>query len=143
MTFNLTYTRFLWTHRRIPTLTETRLKRISSDQLRDLFGADRLTFEQVNRIQGKEMYSGVQPALTVEDAKRWAGGFYIQQEHRLTGDLTLIGGVQANKIGSLAWNVVPRVGILWNPAAHFTMQALYGGAFRAPSLDEPGSLTPG
>jgi len=87
--------------------------------------------------------SGTIYNLTVEDAKRWGGGFYIQQEHRLTGDLTLIGGVQANKIGSLAWNVVPRGGILWNPAEHFTMKALYGGAFRAPSLDESGLTHPG
>jgi iron complex outermembrane receptor protein len=51
--------------------------------------------------------------------------------------------LQANKIGSIALNIVPRAGILWNPAAHFTLKALYGGAFRAPSLDETGLTHPG
>ena len=145
MTFNLTYTRFLLD---APAYPDAHRDAAEADfewtNFVTFSERDRLTFgTTVNRIQGKEMYSGVQPALTVEDAKRWGGGFYIQQEHRLTDDLTLIGGVQANKIGSLAWNVVPRVGILWNPAAHFTMKALYGGAFRAPSLDETGLTHPG
>ena len=145
MTFNLTYTRFVLDAPEYP------------DAYRDATEADfewtnfvtfserdRLTFgTTINRIQGTEMYSGVQPALMVEDGKRWGDGFYIQHEHRLTGDLTLIGGVQANKIGSLALNVVPRGGILWNPAEHFTMKALYGAAFRAPSLDETGLTHPG
>jgi outer membrane receptor for ferrienterochelin and colicin len=145
MTFNLTYTRFLLD---APAYPDAHRDATEADfewtNFVTFSERDRLTFgTTVNRIQGKEMYSGVQPALTVEDAKRWGGGFYIQQEHRLTGDLTLIGGVQANKIGSLAWNVVPRGGILWNPAEHFTMKALYGGAFRAPSLDESGLTHPG
>jgi outer membrane receptor for ferrienterochelin and colicin len=145
MTFNLTYTRFLLD---APAYPDAHRDATEADfewtNFVTFSERDRLTFgTTVNRIQGKEMYSGVQPALTVEDAKRWGGGFYIQQEHRLTGDLTLIGGVQANKIGSLAWNVVPRGGILWNPAEHFTMKALYGGAFRAPSLDETGLTHPG
>jgi outer membrane receptor protein involved in Fe transport len=103
-----------------------------------------LTFGTVvNHIRGTEMYTGVQPALMVEDGQRWGSGIYIQHEHKLTDDLKLIGGLQANKIGSLAPNVVPRGGVLWNPAAHFSLKALYGGAFRAPSLDESGLTHPG
>jgi outer membrane receptor for ferrienterochelin and colicin len=105
---------------------------------------DRLTFGAVlNHIQGTEMYYGEQPALMVEDGKRWGSGFYVQHEHRLTDDLKLVGGLQANKIGALALSVVPRAGVLWNPAQHFTLKALYGGAFRAPSLDETGLNHPG
>jgi outer membrane receptor protein involved in Fe transport len=89
------------------------------------------------------MYYGVEPALMVENGSRWGSGFYVQHEHRLTDGLKLVGGLQANKIGSLALSVVPRGGILWNPAGNFTLKALYGGAFRAPSLDETGLNHPG
>ena len=74
---------------------------------------------------------------------REQGGFYAQYEHKLTDDLKLIGGFQANKIGAIGLNVVPRGGIIWNPAAHVTLKALYGGAFRAPSLDETLLNNPG
>jgi outer membrane receptor protein involved in Fe transport len=105
---------------------------------------DRLTFgTAIHHIRGTEMYTGVQPALMVEDGQRWGSGIYIQHEHRLSDDLKLVAGLQANKIGSLALDVVPRGGILWNPAAHWSLKALYGGAFRAPSLDESGLTHPG
>jgi outer membrane receptor for ferrienterochelin and colicin len=145
MSFNLTYTRTVLDAPDYP------------DAHRDAYEADfewtnfvtfsprdRLTFGTVvNHIRGTEMYTGVQPALMVEDGQRWGSGIYIQHEHKLTDDLKLIGGLQANKIGSLAPNVVPRGGVLWNPAAHFSLKALYGGAFRAPSLDESGLTHPG
>jgi hypothetical protein len=81
-------------------------------------------------------HAGVSPSLVVANGDRGANGFYVQHEHKLTGDLNLIGGVQANKIGNIALNIVPRAGIVWNPAAHFAIKLLYGSVFRAPSLDE-------
>jgi len=102
--------------------------------------SDRLTFGTViSRIQGQKIYSAAQSGLVVGDGRQWGTGFYVQHEHRLTGDLKLVGGLQATKNTGSAPMVVPRAGILWNPAAHFTMKALYGGAFRAPTLDETGS----
>ena len=98
---------------------------------------DRLTLGALySREEGVETFAGVSPSLVVADGIRGAEGFYVQHEHKLTGDLKLIGGVQANKIGNIALNVVPRAGVVWNPAAHFTIKLLYGSAFRAPSLDE-------
>jgi len=145
MTFNLDYTRTVLD---APSYPDAHRDANEADfewtNLVTFSERDRLTFGTViNHIRGTEMYSGVQPALMVENGKRWGSGFYVQHEHRLTDDLKLIGGVQANKIGSLALNVVPRAGILWNPATHFTIKALYGGAFRAPSLDETGLTHPG
>jgi outer membrane receptor for ferrienterochelin and colicin len=145
MTFNLDYTR---TELDAPEYPQTHRDANEADfewtNFVTFSERDRLTFGTViNHIRGTEMYSGVQPALMVENGKRWGSGFYVQHEHRLTGDLKLIGGLQANKIGSIALNIVPRAGILWNPAAHFTLKALYGGAFRAPSLDETGLTHPG
>ena len=145
MTFNLDYTR---TELDAPEYPEAHRDANEADfewtNFVTFSERDRLTFGTViNHIRGTELYYGEQPTLVDEDAQRWGAGFYIQHEHRLTGDLKLIGGLQANKIGSIALNVVPRAGILWNPAAHFTLKALYGGAFRAPSLDETGLNHPG
>ena len=145
MHFNLTYTRFVLDAPQYPDAhRDANEADFEWTNFVTFSERDRLTFgTTINHIQGTEMYSGVEPALMVENGKRWGSGFYVQHEHRLTDDLKLIGGVQANKIGSLDLNVVPRAGILWNPAAHFTMKALYGGAFRAPSLDETGLTHPG
>lgn len=98
---------------------------------------DRLTFGTVlNHIEGIETYVGVTPNLIDAQGSRNAGGAYAQFEHRLTGDVKLIGGFQANKIGAIPANAVPRGGVLWNPTGRLTFKALYGGAFNAPSLDE-------
>jgi len=145
MTFNLTYTR---TELDAPEYPEAHRDASEADfewtNFVTFSASDRLTFGTViNHIRGTELYYGEQPTLVDEDAQRWGSGFYIQHEHKLTEDLTLIGGLQANKIGTIALNVVPRAGVLWNPAAHFTIKALYGGAFRAPSLDETGLTHPG
>jgi outer membrane receptor for ferrienterochelin and colicin len=98
---------------------------------------DRLTFGTAyNHIEGLETYFGVTPNLIDARGSRNAGEGYIQFEHRLTDTLKLIGGAQANKIGAIAVNVVPRGGVLWNPSNHITAKILYGGAYNAPSLDE-------
>jgi outer membrane receptor for ferrienterochelin and colicin len=57
-------------------------------------------------------------------------------DHKLTDSLKLIGGFQANKVGSISLSVVPRGGIIWKPASHWSVKALYSQAFRAPSLME-------
>ncbi|MGA2213291.1 MAG: TonB-dependent receptor [Bryobacteraceae bacterium] len=101
---------------------------------------DRITFGTLfEHIAGTELYK------TFVDAQgsREQGGFYAQYEHKFTDDLKLIGGFQANKIGAIALNVVPRGGIIWNPTGHVTLKALYGGAFRAPSLDDTLLNNPG
>jgi len=145
MRFNLTYSRFVLDAPLYPNAhRDANEVDLEWTNFVTFSERDRLTFgTTINHIQGQEIYSGVQPALLVEDGKRWGSGFYVQYEHRLTDDLKLIGGVQANKIGSLAFDAVPRGGLLWNPAAHFSLKALYGAAFRAPSLDETGLTHPG
>ncbi len=57
--------------------------------------------------------------------------------------MKLIGGFQANKIGSLALDVVPRGGVIWSPATRWNVKALYGQAFRAPSINETSLNHPG
>jgi outer membrane receptor for ferrienterochelin and colicin len=98
---------------------------------------DRLTFGTVyNHIQGIETYFGVTPNLIDAKGSRNASEGYVQYERKLTDQVKLIGGVQANKIGAIAVNAVPRGGVLWNPSSHITAKLLYGGAYNAPSLDE-------
>jgi outer membrane receptor protein involved in Fe transport len=145
MRFNLTYTRFVLDAPEYPNAyRDANEADFEWTNFVTFSESDRLTFgTAINHMQGTEMYYGVQPALMVENGKRWGSGIYVQYEHRLTGDLKLIGGLQANRIGDLALDVVPRAGILWNPAAHFTVKTLYGGAYRAPSLEETGLNHPG
>jgi outer membrane receptor protein involved in Fe transport len=98
---------------------------------------DRLTFGTLyDHIQGTETLVGVTPTTFDAQGSRNSGSFYAQYEHSLTQDLKLIGGLQANKIGSIALNAVPRAGILWTATDRLTFKALYGNAFHAPSLDD-------
>ena len=145
MSFNLTYAR---TQLDAPDYPDAHRDANEADfewtNFATLSAKDRVTFgAAVNHIRGTEMYTGVGPALMVENGQRWGSSFYAEDEHKLTEDVKLVGGLQANKTGRLDLDVVPRAGILWNPAQHFTLKALYGGAFRAPSLDETGLTHPG
>jgi outer membrane receptor for ferrienterochelin and colicin len=104
---------------------------------------DRITVGTLfEHIAGTELFL-IKPVEVDGQGSREQGGFYAQYEHKLTDDLKLIGGFQANKIGDIKLNVVPRGGILWNLSSNFTLKALYGGAFRAPSLDETLLNNPG
>jgi outer membrane receptor for ferrienterochelin and colicin len=89
-----------------------------------------------NHIAGLETYFGVTPNLIDAQGHRSAGEAYVQFEQKITNDVKLIAGVQANKIGAISVKTVPRGGVLWNPSDHVTFKVLYGGAYNAPSLDE-------
>jgi outer membrane receptor for ferrienterochelin and colicins len=98
---------------------------------------DRLTFGALyNYVQGRELYLGVTPAVTISDGSRPGEAAYAQLDHRLAATLKVIGGVQANKIGALDVDVVPRAGAIWTPVSRVNVKALYGQAFRAASINE-------
>ena len=98
---------------------------------------DRLTFGALyNYIQGHEIYVGVVPNIIISDGSRPGEAAYAQLDHRLTANLKAIGGFQANKIGALDLDVVPRAGLIWTPTDRVNVKALYGQAFRAPSINE-------
>jgi outer membrane receptor for ferrienterochelin and colicins len=67
---------------------------------------------------------------------RFDYGFYAQVDYQLLKNLKAIGGAQANKIENIHWDIVPRAGLIWYPAARINVKALYGQAFRAPSINE-------
>jgi outer membrane receptor for ferrienterochelin and colicins len=138
MTFNGTYTRSVMDAPDYPTIHRDSYEGdLEWTNFITFSENDRLTFGTAyNHIAGLETYFGVTPSLIDAKGSRNASEAYVQFEHRLNDEVKLIGGVQANKIGKIDINAVPRGGILWSPSNRITMKVLYGGAYNAPSLDE-------
>jgi outer membrane receptor for ferrienterochelin and colicin len=98
---------------------------------------DQLTFGALfNYIRGAENFYFAATTTKITNGSRSGGAFYGQVDHTLLKNLKVIGGFQANKIGNLDFSVVPRAGVIWKPAPHYTVKALYSEAFRAPSITE-------
>jgi len=138
MGFNFTYTRNIFEAPSYPSIhrdsDEALLEWTNSITLSD---KDHLTVGTlVDHIAGTETIISSTPALIDAQGRRNSSGVYAQLEHKLTDYLKLVGGFQVNKIGAISANAVPRAGIIWTPTSEFTIKALYGGAYRAPSLDE-------
>ena len=89
-----------------------------------------------NHVRGKETYLESARRLTVSDAQRDSAGFYAQVDHQTLDSLKLIAGVQLNVTENISPKLVPRVGVIYNPIEPITVKALYGQAFRAPSINE-------
>ena len=145
MKFNLTYTR---TTLDVPDFPN--IGRDSNEIVLEWTNAirptskDQLTVGSLyNHIQGSEVYFGITPSITISQGARSAGAFYVQLDHRLADKVKVIGGLQANKIGKIAGDVVPRAGIVWNLTSHINVKTLYSKAYRAPSLNETGLNHPG
>ncbi len=97
---------------------------------------DRLTVGTLfNRIAGTEVAS-TDHSFLVAGGTRPSGGFYAQIDHQLLPSLKLIGGFQSNKFADIPFSTVPRTGAIWSPARWASIKALYGQAFRPPSIDE-------
>ncbi len=102
-----------------------------------LSSKDRLTAGTLfSRIAGTELNTGVVPSVVDAQGSRPAGAFYAQLDHQLLPSLKLIGGFQSNKFAGIPFSTVPRTGAIWSPAKWLGVKALYGQAFRPPSLDE-------
>jgi outer membrane receptor for ferrienterochelin and colicin len=98
---------------------------------------DQLTFGALyNYIRGSEDFYFGGATTVISHGSRPGEAFYAQLDHKLIDSVKVIGGLQANKISGLDLNVVPRAGVLWKPASHYTVKALYSQAFRAPSINE-------
>lgn len=98
---------------------------------------DKLTFGALfDHQQGHEFFFGGGYTDIIAHGSRPGEAAYLQVDHELLSAVKLVGGVQANKIGGLTLDVVPRGGIIWTPVSRFTLKALYSEAYRAPSIDE-------
>ena len=137
MNFNTTFTRTTFETFAYP-YTDRDSHEIVAEwtNLITLTSKDRLTAGMLfNRIGGIEVASIDHYA---EDAggSRPAGGFYAQLDHQLLPTVKLIGGFQSNKFAGIPLSTVPRAGVIWSPSQTVSVKALYGEAFRPPSIDE-------
>jgi outer membrane receptor for ferrienterochelin and colicins len=89
-----------------------------------------------NSRGGKETNHATPVTVTTDDARQLGFQAYAQMDYRPWHPLKLIGGIQANKVGSLDAGVVPRLGIIVSPTSRLNFKALYSTAYRAPSIDE-------
>jgi len=138
MSFNFTYTRNIFEAPSYPSIHRDSYEALFEwTNSITLSEKDHLTFGALaDHIAGTETITSTTPALVDAQGSRNSSGVYAELDHKLTDYLKLVGGFQVNKIGAIAANVVPRAGIIWTPTSEFTVKALYGGAYRAPSLDE-------
>ncbi len=137
-TVNYTYTRNTF-----GTIESPNIRRDSSEQLLEWTNVihptsrDQLTIGALyNHQQGVETYYGLGSPIPVSVGDRNGSGGYVQLDHLIVDGVKGIVGLQANKIGDLDTSVVPRGGVIWVPNATFSVKALYGQAFRAPSISE-------
>ncbi len=138
MSFDLTHTLTRLAASRFPDI-----RRASSDTVLEWTNTirpnsrDQITFGTLyDYVDGKERNAGVTPAALISQGTRHAAALYAQWDHQVSDGLKLLGGFQSNKTGPLAVNTVPRVGAIWSPARNVHVKALYGKAFRAPSINE-------
>jgi outer membrane receptor for ferrienterochelin and colicins len=144
MNFNLTYTRTgLNSSAAIP------IGRDSSDTVAEWANTvhatrrDQITFGALyNYSQGQERFLAPSPGFISSEGSQSGPGFYAQIDHRLSDRIDLIGGFQIDKTESVPVAVLPRAGLIWSPASRWRVKALYGDAFRAPSLNERLIQTP-
>ncbi|MEZ5402282.1 MAG: TonB-dependent receptor [Bryobacteraceae bacterium] len=98
---------------------------------------DRLAFGAlVNRMRGSATLIAEGGTSPMASGSRMGAAAYAQWEHAVSRSLSAIAGVQLNKIGNLAVDAVPRVGLVWKPAPRLGLKALYGRAYRAPTINE-------
>jgi outer membrane receptor for ferrienterochelin and colicin len=144
MEFNVTYTRTTFGEVPYPSAQRDSNEFIAEwTNLITLTANDRLTVGTLfTRDAGTELFTGKPPAVAATRSIP-GGSLYAQLDHQFGSKLKLIGGFQSNKISALAWNTVPRGGIIWNPSSWASIKALYGQAFRAPAIDETSLNRPG
>jgi outer membrane receptor for ferrienterochelin and colicin len=137
-TVNYTYTRNTF-----GTLEFPDIRRDSSEQVVEWTNIvhptnrDQLTLGALyTHQQGGETYFGLGFPIPTSTGVRNGSGGYAQLDHLIATGLKGIVGFQANKIGGFDTSVVPRGGLIWVPNGAFSVKALYGQAFRAPSINE-------
>jgi outer membrane receptor for ferrienterochelin and colicins len=90
----------------------------------------------LNSREGKENNNALPVIHTTDDSRQVGFQAYAQVDYRPWRPLKLIGGIQANKVGSLPAGAVPRIGVIVSPISRINFKALFSTAYRAPSIDE-------
>jgi outer membrane receptor for ferrienterochelin and colicins len=134
MDFNVTYTRSTFKTDAWPNTNRDSYEMVAewsnfynpNEKLGIVFGG------LYNFFNGKEWG----PDVTFTDANRYSIGAYAQINYSLLERMNIITGIQANKVEAIDLDVVPRLGLIWNPVDRINMKVLYSQAFRAPSINE-------
>ncbi len=77
---------------------------------------------------------------TNTDSYRWA--LFVQDEYTITQQLTFNAGVRYDFYSIFGDTVNPRLALIYNPMEKTSIKALYGTAFRAPSIYESNTPSP-
>jgi outer membrane receptor for ferrienterochelin and colicins len=135
---NLTYTRTTLDASNFVSLErDSREAQLEWTNSMSVTARDKLVFGMlVRETKGWEALEQAGLRTPSANGSQASGATYFQWEHDFAGAVELIGGVQANKIAELHWNLSPRIGAVWTPTPNLAVKALYSTAFRAPSLDE-------
>ncbi|AIY42262.1 TonB-dependent receptor [Collimonas arenae] len=72
--------------------------------------------------------------------KRTVAYVFAQDEWTLAKDWILTAGVRTDRYSDFGSTTNPRVALVWDVAYNFSVKALYGSAFRAPSFTEQYSM---
>jgi outer membrane receptor for ferrienterochelin and colicins len=83
---------------------------------------------------GEEISSPTQSLIANTTRRSFA--FYAEGNFAPIEQLTLVAGVQANRIQNLNVDLGVRGGFIWHPTSSFSIKAFYSEAYRAPSIDE-------
>ena len=98
---------------------------------------DQITFGALfNYAEGRDVSWLDRSAAPFAVGSRPSAAFYGQIDHQLNDAVKLVAGFQSNKSGPLELSTVPRVGLVWSLTSKLHVKALYGRAFRAPSIAE-------
>ena len=68
--------------------------------------------------------------------RRRVGYAFVQDEWRLRPDWTFTAGLRHDRYSDVGSTTNPRLALVWDAAAEWTLKLLYGEAFRAPSFSE-------
>jgi outer membrane receptor protein involved in Fe transport len=89
-----------------------------------------------DKISGNEIFNGLGFPIAISDASPWNAAGYAQLDVHVVDSFKLIGGFQVNKIEGRGADFTPRVGAIITLPVGLHAKALYGEAFRAPSINE-------
>lgn len=133
------------TYSRFETDPSTAIVRRSTDVVGEW--TNHITLSESARVVAGVLYNYNKGYSTVagnvtSDVDRGAVAVYSQVDYWVIKSLKLIGGFQGNKVDGIDLKVVPRAGFIWYPISSLSMKALYGQAFRAPTLYETGVSSP-
>jgi len=75
--------------------------------------------------------------------KKYTNGSYYQLRYQAHEKVSLLGGLQINKVEDLNYDFSPRLGLVYKISDKFTSKINYGEAFRAPNASELQLQIPG